>query len=96
MYLYYLNISVCFFNTSRKAYGEVSMSRGKHVTSPATLFLIYLQDEEGVAAFKTVELDDYLGGAPVQHRETQGSESTRFMNYFKSKGGIKWVALQFI
>ena len=65
------------------------MSRGKHVTSPALLFLIHLQDEEGVAAFKTVELDDYLGGAPVQHRETQGSESTRFMNYFKSKGGIK-------
>ena len=23
----------------------------------------------GVAAYKTVELDDYLGGAPVQHRE---------------------------
>lgn len=47
------------------------------------------QDEEGVAAFKTVELDDYMGGAPVQHRETQGSETTRFMNYFKAKGGIK-------
>lgn len=42
-----------------------------------------------MAAFKTVELDDYLGGAPVQHRETQASESTRFMNYFKAKGGIK-------
>lgn len=48
-----------------------------------------LQDEEGVAAFKSVELDDYMGGAPVQHRETQASESIRFMNYFKAKGGIK-------
>jgi len=42
-----------------------------------------------VAAYKSVELDDYLGGAPVQHREVQHYESTRFMDYFKSKGGIK-------
>lgn len=41
------------------------------------------KDESTIAAYKCVELDSYLGGAPAQHREIQGKESARFKGYFK-------------
>jgi len=51
------------------------------------------QDEYGTAAYKMVEADDYLKGAPVQHRQVQGCESGQFQGYFESlqylDGGVE-------
>ena len=44
-----------------------------------------------MAAYKSVELDDALGGLPVQHRETEGSESQAFLNLFRPFGGVKYI-----
>nr|XP_012632590.1 advillin isoform X3 [Microcebus murinus] len=51
------------------------------------------QDEQTCAAIYTTQLDDYLGGSPVQHREVQYHESDTFRGYFKQgiiykKGGV--------
>ncbi|XP_073644539.1 advillin isoform X2 [Tursiops truncatus] len=51
------------------------------------------QDEKSCAAIYTTQLDDYLGGSPVQHREVQYHESDTFHGYFKQgiiykKGGV--------
>ncbi|KAM4588601.1 advillin [Odontesthes bonariensis] len=51
------------------------------------------QDEQGAAAVYTVQLDEFLGSTPVQHREVQHHESDTFRGYFKQgiiykKGGV--------
>uniref|UniRef100_A0A7N5P6U2 Villin 1 n=1 Tax=Ailuropoda melanoleuca TaxID=9646 RepID=A0A7N5P6U2_AILME len=51
------------------------------------------QDEQGAAAIYTTQMDDFLKGRAVQHREVQGNESEAFRGYFKQglviqKGGV--------
>lgn len=42
------------------------------------------QDEQGAAAVYTIQLDEFLGSTPVQHREVQNHESDTFRGYFKN------------
>ncbi|XP_078062068.1 villin-1-like [Mustelus asterias] len=51
------------------------------------------QDEQGAAAIYACQMDDYLGGKAVQHREVQRYESEAFKGYFKKgfitkRGGV--------
>ncbi|XP_041098917.1 villin-1-like isoform X2 [Polyodon spathula] len=51
------------------------------------------QDEQGAAAILVTQLDNYLGGSPIQYREVQDCESVKFKSYFKNgivykKGGL--------
>lgn len=50
------------------------------------------QDEYGTAAYKTVELDDFLGTRATQYREVQDNESRRFKELFDTitvmEGGV--------
>uniref|UniRef100_UPI00398F1CF4 villin-1 isoform X2 n=1 Tax=Pristiophorus japonicus TaxID=55135 RepID=UPI00398F1CF4 len=89
----------------QKAYGNffegdcyliLFVSKTARGTSEALHFWIgneSSQDEQGAAAMYITQLDDYLGGGPIQYRETQGHESPQFKSYFKSgivykKGGV--------
>lgn len=51
------------------------------------------QDEAGTAAYKTVELDEFLHGAATQHRELQTSPSEAFSALFPRlkilRGGVR-------
>ncbi|KAJ5520744.1 Gelsolin [Penicillium fimorum] len=44
------------------------------------------QDEAGVAAYKTVELDEFLHGAAIQYREVQQHPSDEFLALFRNYG----------
>jgi len=78
---FYSGDSYIILQTYKTAQGEMKWKiffwLGDHTT----------QDEAGTAAYKTVELDDRLGGKAPQSRETQGAESKEFVALFPT--GIK-------
>nr|XP_039270420.1 adseverin-like [Styela clava]XP_039270421.1 adseverin-like [Styela clava] len=47
------------------------------------------QDERGAAAILTCQMDEYMGGDPVQYRQLQGYESSEFMAMFNT--GVKYM-----
>lgn len=82
---FYMGDSYVILNTRKeneKLLWDIHFWLGKETT----------QDEMGVAAYKTVELDDLLNQAPIQHREVQQHESQQFTKLFKQiqywEGGV--------
>lgn len=47
------------------------------------------QDEKGAAAALSAQLDDWLDDIPIQYRESEGCESSRFLAYFPN--GLQYL-----
>lgn len=47
------------------------------------------KDSSSVAAIRSIQLNEKIGGQAVHHREVQGHESEQFQQYFKYK--IKYL-----
>lgn len=69
-------------NTAPKLIHDIYFYLGAHTS----------QDEAGTAAYKTVELDEFLHGAAAQHRELQANPSAAFLALFPRltirRGGV--------
>ncbi|CAI5452905.1 unnamed protein product [Caenorhabditis angaria] len=78
--IFYNGDAYIALNQKYEGYWDVHFWLGKNAST----------DEIGVAAIKTVEIDDSLGGIPVQHREVQDHESPLFLSYFSE--GVRYVS----
>lgn len=74
---------------------EINGTTGKHLIHDIFFWLgrATTQDEAGTAAYKTVELDEFLHGAATQHRELQTAPSDAFSALFPRlkilRGGVR-------
>jgi len=87
---FYSDDSYIILNTYKKNQNSESLSYDLFYWIGSTSS----QDEYATAAYKVVELDDYLNGLPVQYREVQDNESQRFLSVFNNQitimnGGIQ-------
>ena len=69
----YPTLKPCFVRTARNFSWDLHFWLGNESS----------QDEKGAAAILASQLDEHLGGYPVQYRETQNRESAAFRGYFK-------------
>ena len=81
---FYTGDSYIILHTKQNKRGDLSWNihfwLGKETT----------QDEAGAAAILSVQLDDQLGGEPVQYREVQEHESQLFLSNFKN--GVRYAS----
>ncbi|TRY55082.1 hypothetical protein DNTS_034511 [Danionella cerebrum] len=80
---FYTGDSYLVLNTIKQNSGDLQYDLHFWIGDACTV------DESGAAAIFTMQMDDFLGGKPIQYREVQRYESKTFVGYFKT--GLKYM-----